>query len=206
MTKTKTRTKTKRNRADTERRLIDAALDMIQKNGILGGLNLREVAEAAGVNRGNIYHYFGSRQELLRAAINGQFQVMLKSLSAARQNKNFVARRLEAFRLQESSVDSKLRALLVLDGDNTVDPIPRFESQISELRESVIDGDIDPGHDLEALQVALSAVLRGYRIFRVPYARRLGVKVTELDARVTGVIGFWLESVAQAPERKSVQG
>ena len=65
MTEPRTRT----NRRDTERRLIDAALDLIRSNGVLAGLNLREVAEAAGVNRGNIYHYFGSRRDLLRAAI-----------------------------------------------------------------------------------------------------------------------------------------
>ena len=200
---TMTKAKSKRSRADTEQRLIDVALEMIQKNGVLGGLNLREVAEAAGVNRGNIYHYFGSRQDLLRAAINRQFQGLLKSLSVARRGKHFVERRLEAFRSSESSNDSKLRALLVLDGDNTVDPMPRFESQISELRQNVIDGDIDASHDLEALQVVLSAVLRGYRIFRVPYARRLGVKVTELDERVTGVIRFWLESLSQAPKSSS---
>ena len=137
-----------RSRANTEQRLIDVALELIQKNGVLAGLNLREVAEAAGVNRGNIYHYFGSRQELLRAAINQQFQGVLKSLSAARRHKDFVSRRLEAFRIRESSTvsnDSKLRALLVLDGDDTVDPIPRFESGLSELRQDVIDGAIPPG-------------------------------------------------------------
>lgn len=199
-----TKSRTKRSRADTEQRLIDVALDMIQKNGVLGGLNLREVAEAAGVNRGNIYHYFGSRQELLRAAINRQFQGVLKSLSAVRRSRDFVSRRLEAFRLHESSNDSKLRALLVLDGDNTVDPIPRYEAQLSGLRQDVIEGHIDPGHDLEALQVALSAVLRGYRIFRVPYARRLGIKVTELDDRVTNVIRFWLEALSQPPKQGPV--
>lgn len=47
--------KTKRSRAETERRLIDAALDLIRRNGVLTGLNLREVADGAGVNRGNIY-------------------------------------------------------------------------------------------------------------------------------------------------------
>lgn len=202
------KTKTKRSRAETEQRLIDVALELIQKNGVLSGLNLREVAEAAGVNRGNIYHYFGSRQELLRAAINRQFKGVLKSLSAARHNKDFVSRRLEAFRLKESSNvsnDSKLRALLVLDGDDTVDPVPKFEAGISELRQDVIDGNIHPGHDLEALQIAHSALLRGYRIFRVPYARRLGIKVTELDDRVTSIIGFWFESLSRSPEQKPVQ-
>jgi AcrR family transcriptional regulator len=197
--------KQKRNRAETEQRLIDVALEMIQKNGVLGGLNLREVAAAAGVNRGNIYHYFGSRQELLRGAINRQFQRVLRSLSVARQRKPFAQRRLEAFRQKESSNDSQLRALLVLDGDSSVDPMPRFESQLSELRQAVIDGDVHPDHDLEALQVALSAALRGYRIFRAPYARRMGIKVTELDHRITRAIGFWLEALPEAPKAPASQ-
>jgi AcrR family transcriptional regulator len=188
----------KRNRADTEQRLIDVALEMIQRNGVLGGLNLREVAEAAGVNRGNIYHYFGSRQELLRAAINRQFEGVVRSLSKARQHKSFIERRLEAFRLNEAN-DSLLRALLVLDGDKTVDPIPRLEEGLSELRQDVIDGQIHPKHDLEILQVVLSALLRGYRIFRMPYARRLGIKVTELDERVTKQVRFLLESLSHSP-------
>ena len=75
---TKTNTKTKQNRAETERRLIDAALDLIRRNGVLAGLNLREVADGAGVNRGNIYPYFGSRRELLRAAINRRFEAVAK--------------------------------------------------------------------------------------------------------------------------------
>ncbi|MEK9823720.1 MAG: helix-turn-helix domain-containing protein, partial [Gammaproteobacteria bacterium] len=165
----------KRNRADTEQRLIDVALEMIQRNGLLGGLNLREVAEAAGVNRANIYHYFGSRQELLRAAINRQFEGVVRSLYKARKDKSFIERRLEAFRLNEGN-DSLLRAVLILDGDKTVDPIPRLEEGLSELRQDVIEGQIHPKHDLEILQVVLSALLRGYRIFRVPYARRLGIK------------------------------
>ena len=78
---------------------------------MLGGLNLREVAEAAGVNRGNIYHYFGSRQELLRAAINRQFEGVVRSLSKARQHKSFIERRLEAFRLNEAN-DSSLQGII----------------------------------------------------------------------------------------------
>ena len=92
-----------------------------------------------------------------------------------------------------------LRALLVLDGDDTVDPIPLFEGGLSQLRQDVIDGDIDKGHDLEGLQVALSAMQRGYRIFRLPYAKRLGMAPKELDARVSNTLGIWLEAMALPP-------
>ena len=192
-------TKTRRNRADTERRLIDVALDLIRRNGVLAGLNLREVADGAGVNRGNIYHYFGSRRELLRAAITRRFEAVAESLSADRRGAAFVERRLRAFRSTDTIRDSHLRALLVIDGDDTVDPMPRFEEALSGLRQDVIDGDIDRTHDLEALQVALSALLRGYRIFRKQYAKRIGTNVRDLDERVTAITRTWLEAMVRPP-------
>jgi len=194
--------KQRRGRAETEQKLIDVALDLIRDKGVLAGLNLREVAEGAGVNRGNIYHYFGSRQELLRAAISRRFKALAGTMAASNQNKHFVERRLNSFRLSEGSTDSKLRALLVLDGDDTVDPIPFYEEGLSQLRQDVIDGDIHREHDLAALQVALSALLRGYRIFREPYAKRLDIDAKELDVRVSNIMRTFLESVADAPTSK----
>ena len=193
-------TKTKRNRAETERRLIDVALDLIRRNGVLAGLNLREVADGAEVNRGNIYHYFGSRRELLRAAIARRFEAVVKSLTADRRGAPFVERRLRPFRSADTIHDSQLRALLVIDGDDTVDPMPRYEAALSRLRQDVIDGDIDRAHDLEALQVALSSLLRGYRIFREPYAKRIDTDASDLDDRVATIVRTWLEAMAKPPE------
>jgi AcrR family transcriptional regulator len=192
-------TKTKRNRAETERRLIDVALDLIRRNGVLAGLNLREVADGAEVNRGNIYHYFGSRRELLRAAIARRFDAVVDALTADRRGAPFVERRLRPFRSADTIHDSQLRALLVIDGDDTVDPMPRYEAALSRLRQDVIDGDIDRAHDLEALQVALSSLLRGYRIFREPYAKRIDTDVDDLDDRVAAIVRTWLEAMAKPP-------
>ena len=198
-----TQKRTKRSRAETEQKLIDVALDLIRNNGILAGLNLSEVADGAGVNRGNIYHYFGSRQELLRAAINRRFDAMASAMATSSfRQRPFIERRLRAFVAKDTNRDSQLRALLILDGDDGVDPMPMYEPALSQLRQDVINGDIDRTHDLEALQVALNALLRGYRIFRLPYARRLGIKVSELDTRVTGVIRTWLGAMARSPQPK----
>jgi AcrR family transcriptional regulator len=192
-------TKTKRSRAETERRLIDVALDLILNKGVLAGLNLREVAEGAGVNRGNIYHYFGSRRELLRAAIARRFEAMAEHVVADSRGLSFVERRLRTFQLSATIHDSQLRALLVIDGDDTVDPMPRYEEMLSRLRQDVIDGDIDRGHDLEALQVALSALVRGYRIFREPFASRIDTDADDLDERVAEIVRTWLEAMAGPP-------
>ena len=196
---TKAKTKTTQNRAETERRLIDSALALIRRNGVLAGLNLREVADGAGVNRGNIYHYFGSRRELLRAAINRRFEAVVDSLLADRRGVPFIERRLRTFRSIDKSQDSELRALLVIDGDDTVDPMPAYEAALSGLRQDVIDGDIDRAHDLEALQVALSSLLRGYQIFREPFAKRIDTDVKDLDKRVAAIVRTWLEAMAEPP-------
>src|SRR2546423_12837263 len=53
-------------RARTEQALEDAALALLEREGVLAGLNLQKVADDAGVNRGLVYHYFGSRRGPLR--------------------------------------------------------------------------------------------------------------------------------------------
>ena len=102
--------------------------------------------------------------------------------------------------------DSRLRALLVIDGDDTVDPMPRYEKMLSLLRQDVIDGSIDRAHDLEALQVALSALIRGYRIFRKQYAKRIGTSPRDLDQRVAEIARTWLEAMAGPPPRRRDDG
>lgn len=192
----------RRSRAETEQKLIDVALEMIREKGVLAGLNLREVASGAGVNRGNIYHYFGSRQDLLRAAINRQFDtIYYESFRRNHKPARFIQRRVANFLRHGSTKtnDSQLRALLVMDGDKDVDPIPMFERGLSQLRQDVIDGEVHLGHDLQAVQVALSAFTRGYRIFRQPYAKRVGTTPKELDQRVSRILRTWLTAMAEPP-------
>ena len=198
--KSEAKIKKRRSRTETEQRLIDVALELIRTNGVLAGLNLREVAEGAGVNRGNIYHYFGSRQELLRGAINRRFGAVKNRLVASKRNLPFVERRSQMISARDSINDSKLRALLVLDGDESVDPMPQYEGAISHLRQDVIDGNIHRNHDLEALHATLTALNRGYRIFRIPIARRMGISAKDLDSRVTAILRSWLKAMKNSPD------
>ena len=193
--------KKKRNREKTRQLLIDVALKLIQEKGVLTGLNLQEVAEGAGVTRGNIYHYFGSRQELLRAAITERFGQITKILDGPFKNDSASSfeQRLQLLSRKGSINDSLYRAILVADGDEDVDPMPLFETLLSSSRQDVIDGYIDPSHDLEALQVALTAMLRGYRIFRKQFAKRIDTDIDDLDERVTKIMRTWLEKMANPP-------
>ena len=117
----------------------------------------------------------------------------------------FATRRIRSFLKhgRTNTNDSQLRVLLVMDGATDVDPIPMFEAGLSQLRQDVINGDIDRRHDLEALQIALSAITRGYRIFRLPYAKRVGVSPKELDQRIAAILRTWLEAMERPPSMQT---
>ena len=65
----------------TKELLENASLAMLNANGVLAGLNLREVAERAGVNRGLVYHHFGSRDQLLRSALKRDLRDRLNQVT-----------------------------------------------------------------------------------------------------------------------------
>ncbi|WP_224391480.1 TetR/AcrR family transcriptional regulator [Pseudonocardia sp. ICBG1293] len=55
-------------RAETERRVVDAAIDLIAGAGSRR-LTLARVGEVAGYSRGIVYHHFGGREQLVRAVL-----------------------------------------------------------------------------------------------------------------------------------------
>ena len=184
-------------RAGTEQKLIDVALEMIQTN-MLAGLNL---CQRRWRKPGQYLPLLRLEAGLAGAAINRQFDTIFDTFRRNRKPARFVRRRVANF-LRHGSIktnDSQLRALLVMDGDKDVDPIPMYERGLSQLRQDVINGEVHRGHDLEALQVALSAFTRGYRIFRLPYAKRVGTTPKELDQRVSRILRTWLTAMAEPP-------
>lgn len=181
----------------TRRKLENAAVELIARDGILAGLNLREVADHAGVNRGNIYHYFGSRQELLRSALGSRIADEMPWLDEGRAQP-FVERKLRVFR-GPAGVESSLLALLAIDGDESLDPLPDLENSLRDLEADVAAGEIDGSRDLLALQVAFQSITRGYQLLRARYAARVGVPIEELDERVEAVLRSWLAAMRTPP-------
>lgn len=55
----------------TRERIIEAATDLIARNGV-AGTNTEQVRAAAGVSGSQLYHYFESKQALIRAVITRQ--------------------------------------------------------------------------------------------------------------------------------------
>lgn len=183
-------------RAATERLLAEAALRLLARDGVLAGLNLREVAEEARVNRGLIYHYFGSRQALLRAAVATVVQESDQSMGDVRALP-FAARRAAMFRVMADHPRfANLQALLVLDGDEEVHVFPRLDQSLAELERDRSEGALPNDADAVALHVLTASAIIGYALMRSAFARDLGVDPGDLDDRTAAALEDLLSRLA----------
>lgn len=185
-----------RDRARTEADLLDATFELLQRDGVFGGLNLQEVAERAGVNRGQIYQYFGDRRSLLRSAVAYRAREW-----AARTKRHwdrpFAARRRAMFQSALKTPEvTQVEALLALDGDPGYHPMPEIERTKASLERDQREGNLPEDSDAVALHTLMVAAYKGYVLFRESLARDIGVRVEELDGRVTAAHDLVLRSLA----------
>jgi AcrR family transcriptional regulator len=183
-------------RAATEAALERAALRLLERNGVLAGLNLREVAEEAGVNRGLVYHYFGSRRDLLRAALGSDVRERMRDLKLGlplRFRERYGRFVKTMLRHRRAVV---LSALLVLDGDKGVRMDPDRDNRRARFRRDIEVGDLDPDTDTEALYVAIASLVYGYAIFRTRLAEELDIGLDDLDDRLVRTADRLIAGVA----------
>jgi AcrR family transcriptional regulator len=179
-------------RAASEAALEAAALQLLKKDGVLAGLNLREVADAAGVNRGLVYHYFGSRQELLRSALRrGVKQRLAEILASGGLPFNARIRQLVRTMLgQEEAVN--LATLLLLDGREKLPVAPLKDQWLEGFERDVAEQKIAGDTDQQALLALMTALSYGYVVFRQAIAEELNIPVADMDYRVDDVFGKML--------------
>jgi len=183
-------------RERTEIRLEDAALSFLKTEGLLAGLNLRAVADEAGMNRGLVYHYFGSRRELLRSALRRRVNQSMSAMPSGpvgtweqQVNRQF------RFLVENQDVVRLLTAL-ILDGDEETRLMPFRDGALQGFRQRQSDGEIPQDLDLEALQIVGVCLTYGFAMFQEVLARESKIDDAELADRVEAVITRVLGSLA----------
>lgn len=63
----------------TRERLLAAAIAVIDEEGVKG-IRIRDIAAAAGVREPSVYHFFGSREGLVEAALAQRFNIHLSEM------------------------------------------------------------------------------------------------------------------------------
>lgn len=172
-------------REATEAALVDAAVELTERDGVLSGLNLREVSDRAGVNRGLVYQYFGSRRGLLRAALYQQAAANIQDAAEAEELRLPFRERVARFFWMTLRRPAPIRLMttLVLDGDERPKLMPRLASAQELMATEAEAGEL-PVDDIDALHALVMSTVYGYSLYRSHLARQLGVPVEELDDRV----------------------
>ena len=72
----KRRPRTQEERSERSRQqILDAALKLFSHRGY-GATSVKEIAEAAGLSKGNVYHHFPDKETVFRALLDRYFQAM----------------------------------------------------------------------------------------------------------------------------------
>jgi AcrR family transcriptional regulator len=166
--------------------LLDATLDHLRKDGVLAGLNLRAVADTAGVTAANIYHYFGSRRGLLRAALAREAEHFEQQLAEV-ADAGFVERRTRMFDAILANPSLTLTTLLALDGDPDYEPLPSLEATRAHYDALVMRSDLRPDVDIEAAHLLGLAMSIGVAIYAEAAARQLGTTPKDIHDRTRAV-------------------
>lgn len=179
-------------RAETEQQLEAAAIRLLRRDGVLAGLNLRETADDADVNRGLVYQYFGSRQALLRSALKRDASRRLDRVRSVGDLP--LPERVQQFLdlMTDQSDAVWLMTLLALDGDPELQLMPLREEVDARYAAEQAAGDLDSDVDIEATHALVVSMTWGYVVYREILAAEYGKPVDELDDGVRKLVGRML--------------
>lgn len=181
-------------RAETERRVLDAAIALIARTGSRG-VTLAQVGEAAGYSRGIVYHQFGSRERLLEAVVDEARRFDVPEYQG--NGLEHLVRIVEAYVRNVAKRTPSARAFLQLWGEAiAADPavMPLFAQRDADfrqflaavVRQGVADGSIRDDVDPAAAAVLLLAMVRGtgLQLIAEPPVRNLPALVREATRSV----------------------
>ncbi|WP_103336731.1 TetR/AcrR family transcriptional regulator [Amycolatopsis sp. CA-126428] len=183
-------------RAETERRVVDAAMALIARSGSRA-VTLAEVGEAAGYSRGIVYHHFGSRERLLEAVVDEaqRFDVPVYEGDGL----DYLVRIIEAYLRNVVRRTPSARAFLQLWGEAiAADPVlaPLFARRDADfrqlladvVRQGVADGSIRPDANPAAAAVLIVALVRGtgLQLIAQPPVRNVPALIREATRSVRG--------------------
>jgi AcrR family transcriptional regulator len=169
MTDTSARRTQEQRRAETERRVLDAATALIARTGSRS-VTLAQVGQEAGYSRGIVYHQFGSRDRLIEAVLDRAQRLDLPEYAGnglehvvgiVESYLQIVARRVPSTRAflqlwMEAIAADEVVAPLFAQRDEEFRRLLR-----DAVRRGLADGSISSDVEPAAAGVMLMALLRG---------------------------------------------
>lgn len=195
-------------REEAERRLLEAAADLIATSGI-GSITLAAVGERAGYSRGIVGHHFGSKASLMERLIEAVHREFFNACTAAVDPSASPQEQLISLIRTFASLLEDLppihRAFLVLWAnastaevnirDQMVKSDQVFRSSIADiLRAGQDNGDFGSDFDVAGLAAATAGTLRGVAVQKLIDAQALNVADTFAEVERGLAARLWLQT------------
>jgi len=191
----------------TRERLLEAAVSVIDRDGVKG-LRIRDIAAAAGVREPSVYHFFGSREGLVEAALVERFSVHLsemfrlfgEKLLACRTQDDFVEAVREVIHTAFTDGRERVRSMRA-DVIGSAQSRPALRDAVNEkmfdsysllgryLQDAQIRGWVDPNIDGLTFGAWITALMNGRVYIEMnpePYNAEQWEKFT-VDAALLGL-------------------
>ena len=167
-----------RGQRETVTALIDATITLLAERGP-AALSVRDIAAHAGVNHGLVHRHFGSKQALVRAALDRLAGELYETAGAASRD----VAGLSALFTATAQHESYWRALArtVLDGEAPrafQSRFPTFRRVIDTLQDMQRNGVLTKDVEAPLLTAGIGALVLGWLVFE-PFL----VAATDLDRR-----------------------
>ena len=182
-------------------RILLSALELFSSKGY-DATSVREICEAAGITKPTLYHFYGSKEGVYRALVDGALDDFRRAITRAMQAPGSAVERLQrvgrAYFERARARRDLLRFIFgLIHNPATSAPrtdFPHFYDEVvaqiaSEVEEGVARGEFVPGRtDLRMLMLmgALGEALCGYLIVGKPQ-----LSPALADALVDAVVAGW---------------
>jgi AcrR family transcriptional regulator len=163
----------------TRERLLSAAVSVISEEGVKG-IRIRDIAASAGVREPSVYHFFGSREGLVEAALIERFGIHLSQIFHAfgqklvecRTQDDFVAAVREVLSMAFHEDRAAVRSMRA-DVIGSAQSRPELKNAINEamlqsfselgryLQDAQIRGWVDPTVDTITVSAWLTSIING---------------------------------------------
>ena len=162
-------------REEAERRLLDAALEIVVQRGSVR-MTLAEVAEAAGYSRGLPAHRFGNKAGLLHALagyIGERFGQQREQGPALAPGLDAIVGNIRFYFSREGAAWTSTRALLVMMTESGMAPASGLRQEVAaynrsalawfeqHIRAGIERGEINAGTDPASAAVVVLGAMRG---------------------------------------------
>ncbi|MEK6274920.1 MAG: TetR/AcrR family transcriptional regulator [Actinomycetota bacterium] len=184
---------------EKRRQILDAAVRAFARKGY-HACRVGEIAEEAGVAYGLVYHYFGSKEEVLETIFRDTWTQMLARISEVADSDEPAGeqvRKVTALLLRTWHRDPDLVRVLVHEVTRSPEQLPRQIDEIGHAYEAleriVVNGqrsgefrdDLDPQLAATIFYGALEEVLTGWVMGQLPDSDE---DIARAEQTVTGVI------------------